>query len=529
LAQADSATTPAATAVTVNVLANDSDPDGDTLAIQNFTQPAHGTVSQVAGGLRYTPAGGYAGADSFNYTITDGRGGTATTAVSLTVESPVNRPPVAASDSYAVTENQTLSRSAANGVLANDGDPDGNTLIAQLVDGPDHGSLSLNSNGSFDYIPTTNFVGTDSFSYRAFDGAAASGAVVVSITVDAASGLGTPGDDFRYLGISNDGTMLEIFDDVPGAAGASPIFVWPMNANQPLLIDTQGGNDIVFIQLPSGQAGPVGGIQLDFRSGINHLHVASGRVHIDSVATGGVLNTTVASDAQLFTTRLKQNGLTVVGNGRVTLLPQGDLPSVITALDLVIGGTLDINDSALIVDYSGASPLPEIRAQLISGRGGAGLGNGSWTGTGITSSAVAALNSVAPESNAVGYADNAMLPLGSYASFRGQPVDNTAVLLAPTLTADANLDGVVNDDEVTILGAFYQPGASIPQWQWGDFDYNGSIDDDDVTILGALYNSATFAASAPPVEISRNDRVRMARERSARPIATKRREWRGLF
>ena len=86
-AQADSATTLSGAALTINVLANDSDPDGDLLSVAGFTQPAHGTVTQVSGGLRYTPASGYAGADSFTYTISDGRGGTATATVSVTVQS----------------------------------------------------------------------------------------------------------------------------------------------------------------------------------------------------------------------------------------------------------------------------------------------------------------------------------------------------------------------------------------------------------------------------------------------------------
>jgi hypothetical protein len=51
---------------------------------------------------------------------------------------------------------------------------------------------------------------------------------------------------------------------------------------------------------------------------------------------------------------------------------------------------------------------------------------------------------------------------------------------------------VVNDDDVTILGAFYAPGVSNPNWALGDFDYNGFVDDDDVTLLGAFYDpSAT--------------------------------------
>ena len=52
---------------------------------------------------------------------------------------------------------------------------------------------------------------------------------------------------------------------------------------------------------------------------------------------------------------------------------------------------------------------------------------------------------------------------------------------------DANLDGVVNDDDVTIVGAVYAPGVPNASWANGDFDYNGFVDDDDVTLLGALY------------------------------------------
>jgi hypothetical protein len=78
------------------------------------------------------------------------------------------------------------------------------------------------------------------------------------------------------------------------------------------------------------------------------------------------------------------------------------------------------------------------------------------------------------------------------------PVDNTAVLVAYTRTADANLDGVVNDDDVTIVGASYAPGALNPSWALGDFDYNGFVDDDDVTLLGAFYNPLAGALNRPP-------------------------------
>jgi hypothetical protein len=66
--------------------------------------------------------------------------------------------------------------------------------------------------------------------------------------------------------------------------------------------------------------------------------------------------------------------------------------------------------------------------------------------------------------------------------------------MAFTRTGDANLDGVVDDNDVTIVGATYAPGVAQASWAFGDFDYNGFVDDDDITLLGAFYNP-----SAPPV------------------------------
>ena len=71
-------------------------------------------------------------------------------------------------------------------------------------------------------------------------------------------------------------------------------------------------------------------------------------------------------------------------------------------------------------------------------------------------------------------------------TFRGQPLDATSVVMAFTVTGDANLDGMVNDDDVTIVGATYAPGVSQPHWALGDFDYNGFVDDDDITLVGRV-------------------------------------------
>jgi hypothetical protein len=94
----------------------------------------------------------------------------------------VDTPPTAANDSYSTDENIPLNVQAP-GVLANDGDVDGDTLSAVPVQGPAHGQLVLNNDGSFTYTPTANFTGTDQFTYRASDGSTNSNLATVTLTV----------------------------------------------------------------------------------------------------------------------------------------------------------------------------------------------------------------------------------------------------------------------------------------------------------------------------------------------------------
>jgi|GEM_PF-5797916 len=72
---------------------------------------------------------------------------------------------------------------AASGVLANDMDMESDTLTAALYSSPAHGSISLSANGGFTYTPMVGYAGSDSFTYRAYDGTSYSGATSVSLTV----------------------------------------------------------------------------------------------------------------------------------------------------------------------------------------------------------------------------------------------------------------------------------------------------------------------------------------------------------
>ena len=102
--------------------------------------------------------------------------------MSITVNA-VNDAPVAINDHYVTSEDTPLMIEASLGVLANDTDADGNPLTALVFSAPAHGTLTLNTDGSFSYIPAAEFSGSDSFSYRAFDGIRMSGPTMVSLIV----------------------------------------------------------------------------------------------------------------------------------------------------------------------------------------------------------------------------------------------------------------------------------------------------------------------------------------------------------
>src|SRR5262249_39028176 len=138
----------------------------------------------------YTPNAGYAGSDSFTYQAKDPSNAlSAVTTVTLTVNPGVNQAPVAADDSYDISENSVLMVTAVSGVLANDSDPDFDMLHAfgyvdrLMLVAPAHGSLNLNTDGSFDYTPDSGYSGTDSFTYVANDGTADSNVATVTLNV----------------------------------------------------------------------------------------------------------------------------------------------------------------------------------------------------------------------------------------------------------------------------------------------------------------------------------------------------------
>ncbi len=161
------------TAIRKNVLGNDIDIDGPAMqTIGTICGPFTGTlVLQLNGNFVYTPTPAFNGVDSFCYVVCDG--GTPNlcdTGVAILDYSCVNIKPIANNDAYTTPEDVTLNV-PVTGVLTNDNDPDGGTLTVNTspVVNVSHGTLTLNSNGSFTYVPTSNYNGLDSFIYAVCD------------------------------------------------------------------------------------------------------------------------------------------------------------------------------------------------------------------------------------------------------------------------------------------------------------------------------------------------------------------------
>ena len=210
----DTATLAEDTSIDVDVLANDSDPDGDPLTIVGVGDPAHGTAAVVGNRVRYTPDSNFNGLDSFTYTIDDGDDGTATARVSVTVQ-PVNDVPLA-SDGIATTPSATpvvvdLAQLVSD-VETSDAD------LSYVIDqAPLHGLLS-GAGPAVTYTPDSGFGGLDTFAYHVVDrgdpdgcgafgstcaAALGSAPAIVSITVE------TPNNPPPVVGAGPDITSAE--------------------------------------------------------------------------------------------------------------------------------------------------------------------------------------------------------------------------------------------------------------------------------------------------------------------------------
>ena len=198
----DSASTDEDVSISVSVLANDSDPDGDPLTLESVGPATAGSVRQVGGSLLYTPSLNWFGVDSFTYRVVDGRGGSAAATVRVTVRG-VNDPPTAADD----TATTPYGTPVTVDVLANDGDVEGDALTVAHVSSAANGRTSINGAG-VTYAPNSGFSGADSFTYTVADGQGGSAGATVVVEVRSPTPSPALGVRFSELRWSSRGRKL---------------------------------------------------------------------------------------------------------------------------------------------------------------------------------------------------------------------------------------------------------------------------------------------------------------------------------
>ncbi|MCP5422565.1 MAG: retention module-containing protein [Chromatiaceae bacterium] len=186
---------------------NDTDLDGDALTITAVGNPTNGSVVlNPDGTVTFTPDANYNGPATFEYTISDGNGGTDTATVTVNVNS-VNDAPDAVDDVVATDEDTPITLGTADIVDPNDTDLDGDTLTIIGVANPSSGSVVLNPDGSVTYTPAPNFVGIASFEYTISDGNGGTDTATVAVTV---GGVNDPPDAVDDTVSTNEDTPITL-------------------------------------------------------------------------------------------------------------------------------------------------------------------------------------------------------------------------------------------------------------------------------------------------------------------------------
>ena len=230
------------TPITIAVLANDTDPNNDSLTVTAITQGTHGTViiDPVSGNPIYTPDTNFNGTDTFTYTIDDGNGGTDTATVTVNV-APVNDGPDAVLDVIGTPEDTPVTVT----VLENDTDPDNDTLNVVAVTQGTNGSVVIDPvSGNPVYTPNTNFNGTDTFTYTIDDGNGGTDTATVTVTVGAVNDrpdavndtIGTPEDTPVTIAVRDNDTDPE--NDTLNVIAVTQA------ANGTVVIDPVSGNPV---------------------------------------------------------------------------------------------------------------------------------------------------------------------------------------------------------------------------------------------------------------------------------------------
>jgi len=289
------------------VLANDADPDGDPMTAAVVDDVSNGTLTfNPNGSFTYTPNADFFGTDRFTYRANDGTDDSNVATVEIDV-APVNDAPVAHTDAFTVEEDGVLT--AADGVLANDSDVEGDPLAVELGSDVTDGVLSLNADGTFTYTPDADFAGEDRFTYRVSDGTATSNLAMVTITVKGV----------------NDAPVAE--DDVFDIRQGEPLELNPAGA---LANDTDVDGDLLTFVVVDGpehgtvEVGPDGQVTYTPDAGFIGIDTLTYRAS-DGTATSNLATVTINVESSNHAPVAVDDVYTVVEGGVLTVPRPGIL------------------------------------------------------------------------------------------------------------------------------------------------------------------------------------------------------------
>jgi V8-like Glu-specific endopeptidase len=284
--------------------------------------------------------------------------------------------------------------------------------------------------------------------------------------------------------------------DLTSTSAEGSLIVGKYSGNNAAVTATNGTiatRDVVVGELPGSAGkvtvGPAATLHAAGSAYVGGSSLGAGGTGTLTVQDGGSLNVTGTLQAHAAGTINYDGGtlaaakVALTGGGRMTLSAGGDKLPQVGSLDITGTSKLDLADNDLILNYTGASPAETVRQYLL-----AGLAGGSWTGTGITSSAAA---DDADKATAIGWAEAASLGLDT---FLGTAVDATTLLLKYTWYGDANLDGQIGIDDYTLLDRGI--ARSLTGWVNGDFNYDGSVNAADYLLIDKGYALQTGTLSA---------------------------------